>query len=202
VEEGNHIPAHFEDDPEWCPVQHFKVFGIAELECLLRETSNKSAPGTLGIGWILLKKGWDTVKNHLILIYNACFVLGHHPVHWKEAKVVAIPKPDKPDYSLPKVHWPILLLETMSKLLKKAVAKHMQHDIVKFELTLANQFRGQAHSSCLDVGLALLHNVQLDHKAGLKAGILLFDVRGFFNNINHGHMMAVLENLGYPPELV
>jgi hypothetical protein len=40
------------------------------------------------------------------------------------------------------------------------------------------------------------------HKAGLKAGILLFDVRGFFNNINHGHMMAVLENLGYPPELV
>jgi hypothetical protein len=33
-------------------------------------------------------------------------------------------------------------------------------------------------------------------------GILLFDVRGFFDNINHGHMTAILENLGYPPELV
>jgi hypothetical protein len=33
-------------------------------------------------------------------------------------------------------------------------------------------------------------------------GILLFDVRGFFNNVNHGRMSAVLENLGYPPELV
>jgi hypothetical protein len=36
----------------------------------------------------------------------------------------------------------------------------------------------------------------------LKAGILLFDVRGFFDNVNHGHMSAILENSGYPPELV
>jgi hypothetical protein len=32
-------------------------------------------------------------------------------------------------------------------------------------------------------------------KRGLKVGILLFDVRGFFNNVNHGRMMAILENL-------
>jgi hypothetical protein len=40
------------------------------------------------------------------------------------------------------------------------------------------------------------------HKVGLKAGILLFDMRGFFNNVNHSRMMAILENLGYLPELV
>jgi hypothetical protein len=68
-----------------------------------------------------------TVQDHLIEVFNACLSLGHHPARWKEAKVVAIPKPDKLDYSLPKAHRPISLLETMSKLLEKVVAKHMCH---------------------------------------------------------------------------
>jgi hypothetical protein len=202
AEEGEPIPTHFADDPEPRPVRPFTPFSESELDKLLRQTANKSAPGSSGIGWSMLKRGWEAVKDHLILIYNACFILGHHLAWWKEAKVVAIPKPDKPDYSLPKVHKPILLLETMSKLLEKAVAKRMQYDIVKYELIQANQFGGRAHSSCLDAGLALLHDVQEAHRQGLKCGILLFDVRGFFDNVNHGWMAAILENLGYPPELV
>jgi hypothetical protein len=90
----------------------------------------------------------------------------------------------------------------MSKLLEKAVAKRMQHDIVKYELIHTSQFGGHTYSSCLDAGLALIHDVQDAHQRGLKVGILLFDVRGFFDNVNHGHMTAILENLGYPPELV
>jgi hypothetical protein len=78
----------------------------------------------------------------------------------------------------------------------------MQYDIVKYELIHANQFGGRAHLSCLDAGLALLHDVQEAHRRGLKCGILLFDVCGFFDNVNHGRMTAILENLGYPPELV
>jgi hypothetical protein len=202
TEEAEPIPPHFPDDPEPHPARPFELFTEAELDVLLRQMANKSAPGTSGIGWYLLKKGWGAVKDHLISIYNACFILGHHPAQWREAKVVVIPKPDKPDYSLPKAHCPISLLETMSKLLEKAVVKRMQHDIVKHELIQANQFGGRAHSSCLDAGLALLHNVQEAHRQGLKCGILLFDVRGFFDNVNHGRMTAILENLGYAPELV
>jgi hypothetical protein len=104
-------------------------------------------------------------------------------------------------YSLPKTHHPISLLETMSKLIEKAVTKCMQHDIVKFELIHMNQFGGWVHSLCLDASLAFLHDVQ-EAQLGLKAGILLFDVRGFFDNINHRCMTAILENLGYPPEIV
>jgi hypothetical protein len=202
AEEGDPIPTTFPDDPAPRVTREFTPFGESELFDLLRTTANKSAPGTSGISWSLLKKGWGAVKDHLILTYNACLLLGHHPARWKEAKVVAIPKPDKPDYSLPKAHRPISLLETMSKLLEKAVAKRMQHDIVRHELIHANQFGGRAHSSCLDAGLALIHDVQDAQRRGLKVGILLFDVRGFFDNVNHGRMMAVLENLGYPPELV
>jgi hypothetical protein len=202
AEEGDPIPTTFPDDPAPRITREFVPFRESEIFDLLRVTANKSAPGTSGIGWSLLKKGWGAVKDHLVLTYNACLILGHHPARWKEAKVVAIPKPDKPDYSLPKAHRPISLLETMSKLLEKAVAKRMQYDIVKHELIHANQFGGRAHSSCLDAGLALIHDVQDAQRRGLKVGILLFDVRGFFDNVNHRRMTAVLENLGYPPELV
>jgi hypothetical protein len=202
AEEAEPIPTRFHDDPEPRQARPYEAFTESELDLLLRQTANKSAPGTSGIGWFLLKRGWEAVKDHLIAIYNACFALGHHPARWREAKVVVIPKPDKPDYSLPKAHRPISLLETMSKLLEKAVAKRMQHDIVKYELIQANQFGGRAHSSCLDAGLALLHDVQEAHHRGLKCGILLFDVCGFFDNVNHGRMTAILENLGYSPELV
>jgi hypothetical protein len=189
AEEGTPIPVSFEDDPPPREPREFLPFGESELFSLLRVTANKSAPSSSGIGWSLLKKGWGAVKDHLIITYNACLTLGHHPARWKEAKVVAIPKPDKPDYSLPKAHRPISLLETMSKLLEKAVAKRMQHDIVKHELIHANQFGGRAHSSCLDAGLTLIHDIQDAHRRGLKVGILLFDMRGFFDNVNHGRMM-------------
>jgi hypothetical protein len=202
AEEGDPIPLQFHDDPDPRPARAFTPFDEEELGALLKQTANKSAPGTLGIGWFLLKKGWEAVKDHILAIYNACFHLGHHPARWREAKVVVIPKPDKPDYSLPKAHRPISLLETMSKLLEKAVAKRMQYDIVKYKLIHANQFGGRAHSSCLDAGLALLHDVQEAHRRGLKCSILLFDVRGFFDIVNHRRMTAILENLGYPPELV
>jgi hypothetical protein len=130
AEEGTPIPTSFPDDPPPLPPRPFEPFSEEELTPLIKVTSNKSAPGSSGIDWSLLKKGWDAVKDHLIDVYNVCLSLGHHPPTWKEAKVVAIPKPDKPDYSLPKAHRPISLLETMSKLLEKAIAKRMQHDIV------------------------------------------------------------------------
>jgi hypothetical protein len=202
AEEGDHIPTSFHNDPPPLPLRPFHAFSEDELTLLLKATANKSAPGTSGIGWSLLKKGWEATKDHLVEVFNTCLRLGHHPARWKEAKVVAIPKPDKLDYSPPKAHWPILLLETMSKLLEKAIAKRMQHDIVVHELIHTNQFSGHAHSLCLDAGLTLLHDVQSAHRAGLKARILLFDVRGFFDNVNHGRMLAILENSGYPPELV
>jgi hypothetical protein len=40
--------------------------------------ANKSAPGSSGIGWSMLKKGWEAVKDHLILAYNSCLFLGCH----------------------------------------------------------------------------------------------------------------------------
>jgi hypothetical protein len=78
AEEADPIPLQFHDDPAPRPARAFAPFDEEEVGVLLRLTANKSVPGTSGIGWSLLKKGWDAVKDHLLTIYNACFYLGHH----------------------------------------------------------------------------------------------------------------------------
>ena len=85
----------------------------------------------------------------------------------------------------------------MSKLMEKAIAKCIQHDLVAHELVTSTQFGGRMHSSCLDAVLTLIHDIQAAHAVGLKAGMVLFNIKGFFNNINHDWMIAVLVHMGF-----
>jgi hypothetical protein len=64
-----------------------------------------------------------------------------------------------------------------------------------------NQFGGRTHSSCLDAGLTLIHDVQTAHANSLKVSILLFDIRGFFDNVNHARLTAIIHNMGFAPSL-
>ena len=197
AEEGRPIPTHFTDDPPPRAKHAFIPLVEEEIERQLKLMANNSAPGSSGIGWLILKKVWPSIGKNLTDIYNACLRLGYNPARWKEATVVVIPKPGKDDYSVAKAPRPISLLETMSKLMEKAIAKRFQHDLVAHKLVASTQFRGRMHSSCLDAALTLVHDVQAAHAAGLKAGMVLFDVKGFFNNINHDRMIAMLDNMGF-----
>ena len=200
--EPNVIPMSFHDDPAPRPTREFVDFSEDEIYLQLKATKNSSAPGESGIGYLLLKRAWPHISHILTPLYSACVRQGYHPVRWKSATVVVIPKPNKTNYSSAKAHQPISLLETMSKLLEKAIAKRMQHEIVKHDLVPTIQFGGRSHSSCLDAGLTLLHDIQSAHAAGLKAGMVLFDVKGFFDSVNHNRMIGILSSLGFCSKVV
>ncbi len=72
----------------------------------------------------------------------------------------------------------------------------------KYLLVPTTQFGRHNASSTLDAGLTLLHDIQSAHQAGLHASLLLFDIQGFFDNVNHGRLIQILSNLGFAPELV
>jgi hypothetical protein len=186
------IPLSFPDNPPSQPARPFAPITSDKAFALLSRTNNMSSPGDSGIGWALLKKGWGPAAESLTTVFNACINLGHHPAVWKNAVVMVIPKPDQPDYTQAKVHRPISLLETMSKLSEKVVVQRMQHDIVAEELIPTTQFGGRRHSLCLDTGLTLLHDVQAAHSAGLKCRIVLFNVKGFFDHVNHARLVQVV----------
>lgn len=94
------------------------------------------------------------------------------------------------------------MLECLGKLLEKLVACLIYRDMAKHSLIPTTQFGGCNTSLTLDAGLMLLHNIQLAHQAGLYTGLLLFDIQGFFDNINHKRLMQILTDLGFTPELV
>jgi hypothetical protein len=127
---------------------------------------------------------------------------GHHPKHWKEAIVCVIPKPNRADYTLAKNFRPISLLECLGKLLEKVVARLIYRDMDKYPIVPTTQFGGRNASSMLDAGLVLLHDIQSAQQAGLHCGLLLFDIQGFFDNINHERMIQILADLGFAPEIV
>jgi hypothetical protein len=163
--------------------------------------ANRSAPGHSGHTWILLKWAWNVYPKWLLNLLSACLKLGHHPRPWKEAIVCVIPKPNCADYTLAKNFRPISLLECLGKLLKKLVAKIIYRDMAKYGLVPTTPFGVVDTSSTLDAGLTLLHNIKVTHRSKIRAGLLLFDIQGYFNNINHDRLIQIFTDLGFAPEL-
>ena len=63
-------------------------------------------------------------KNHLHA--DACINLGHWPEYFKISTTIVIPKPNKQSYDNPKSFRPIVLLNTLGKLIEKVIAERIQ----------------------------------------------------------------------------
>ena len=59
----------------------------------------------------------------ILSLANSCITLRHWPRHFKESVSVIIPKPGKPAYDTPKAFRPIVLLNTLGKLIEKIIAR-------------------------------------------------------------------------------
>lgn len=196
------VEPSFRDDPLPRPTRTLPSFNEELVGDLLKKATNKSAPGRSGHTWTVLKWAWAADPNRLMDLFAACLRAGHHPRSWKEAIVCVIPKPNRADYTLAKNFRPISLLECLGKLLEKVVAKLIYREMNKHALVPTTQFGGRDASSALDAGLTLLHDIQAAQKAGLRTGILLFDIQGYLDHINHERLIQVFTNLGFAPELV
>ena len=76
-----------------------------------------------------------------------------------ESVSVIIPKPGKPAYNIPKAFRPIVLLNTLGKLIEKMVARRLQFDAIKYGILHPNQLGGVAQRSTEDTGVFLTHLV-------------------------------------------
>jgi len=187
------------DDPTPLPTHDLPPITYSEVSDALNVTSNKSAPGSSRINYKLLKWAFKSSPDQFLEIFNATILLGHHL--WKEAVVIVIPKPNKPDYSLPKAYRPISLLECCSKLLEKVIAKCILSDSHNFDILPPTQFGSCDYHSAVDAALCLTHQAQAAVKCGLVASVVLFDIQGFFDNINIGCIVHIFQNLGFPLSL-
>jgi hypothetical protein len=178
----------------------YAAITVSEISDALHPTSNKSAPGPLGHNYKLVKWAFNAIPTHFQTLFEACLHLGHHPTEWKTTNIAVVPKPGKEDYSLPKSYCPVALLKCIGKLLEKVIARHLTHNIAALKLIPTTQF-GACPFSTIDTGLCLTHDIEMAHALGGVCSSLLFDLQGFFNNVNHSRLAALIESLGFTPEI-
>ena len=202
VETPPEVPVRLEDDPPPRATRELPTFSKDMIADLLTDTSNLSSPGASGQTWRLIKWAWASTPEILTDLITGCIRAGHHPLIWRQAIVCAVPKPHRADYSLVKNFRPVSFLECMGKLVEKLMARLLYSEIIRHDLLPTNQYGGRMASSTLDAGLTLTHDIQVAHMAGLRTGLLLFDIQGYFDNINRERLVQVVADLGFAPEIV
>jgi Reverse transcriptase (RNA-dependent DNA polymerase) len=174
---------------------------VAEISNALGPMSNKSAPGPSGHNYKLVKWAFSANPDYFQSLFKVCLYLGYHPKAWRTATIMVVPKPGKEDYSLPKCYHPVALLECLRKLLEKVIAKQIVYNITSLDLIPFTQFGVHLFSSTIDAGLCLTHNVETAHTLGSICRTLLFDIQGFFDNVNHIRLITLVRALGFSPEI-
>jgi len=73
---------------------------------------------------------------------------------------IIISKPHKGLYKSPKMFQPIVLLNTLSKLIEKAISKRLQFQLISKNFIHSCQLGGLKQCSTTDAGVVLTHSIQ------------------------------------------
>jgi len=165
----------------WAP------FSKEEFKIALESCNNLSTPELNKLSWnhfkIILTN--NVCITNIIKIANACIDLGYWPNHFKISSTVIIPKPNKSSYDSPKSFRPIVLLNTLGKLIKKVIGERIQFHVIANNFIYPSQLGGLKFKSTINVGVALMHIIWLGWTKNFSTSTLAFDILQFFLFLNH-----------------
>ena len=182
----------------------FPPISQKEIWDALRPMANSSAPGPDHVTWRHVKLALTIPETDVALmtLYNKVCFTGTWPTHFKESTSVIIPKPNKPDYTIPKAYLPIALLNTLGKLLTKILANRLQHDVAEHGILHRDQFGGIQGHSTIDAGLVLTDFISEHREHGWHTSVCAVDVAQFFPSLSHKVMGQILKCLGFSQVIV
>ena len=143
-----HKPRH-----SWNPFSEYKF------KSAIDKYTDTSAPGPDKLTWqhwkLIIKD--DMCLSKVINIANACISLSYWPNYFKVSTTVVIPKLNKLLYDNPKVFCPIVLLNTLGKLVEKVIAERLQFIVVFNNFVHPSQLGGLKSKFTADAGVVLTH---------------------------------------------
>jgi len=101
--------------------------------------------------------------------------------------MVVIPKPNKQSYNSLKSFRPIILLNTVGKLIKKVIGKKLRFLTASNNFIHPSQLGDLKFKSTTDVGVALTHIIQSGWVKNFLTSTLAFDIVQFFSFVRHIH---------------
>ncbi len=166
------------------------------------------APGITGIPNRFLRTVTETkLIDSISHLFQACFDVGYHPKHFKEANTIILKKPGKKDYSEPKSYRPIALLDTLGKALETVISKRLNNIAEEHKMLPAQQMgarRKRSVETALETLTEAVHTVWNHGKCGKRkvASLLSLDVAGAFDNVSHERLIHNLRSKRVPSFIV
>ena len=175
-----------------------------EVREALFATPGKTAPGPSQINYQVIRWAWqiDDARKYIILLMRRCLQVGYHPKSWRRATAVALRKPRKPDYSNPRAYRLITLLECLGKVLERIVARRLTYLAGKHNLIPSKQFGGRTATNTTDAVLAFTNDIQAAWNHGMVTTSLTFDIKGYFDFVNHNRLLCELRRKKIPLPMV
>jgi len=178
------------------PILSWPTFSKEEFILALANCNNSSASGPDKLSWSHLKTIFkdDNYLNVIIRIANACIEVGYWPLHFKRSTTVIIPKPNKKSYDSPKAFRPIVLLNTVGKLIEKVIRECLQFNTASNDFIHPSQLGGLKFKSTIDAGVTLTHIIRSGWVKNLSTSTLVFNIVQFFPSLNH-QLLSLIMNL-------
>lgn len=110
-----------------------------EIKNTIKNTNSAKAPGEDGILYKILKNLPTKAIAQLIYIFNSVIRRGYFPTKWKNAEIIFLLKPGKPNEK-PESYRPISLLNTLSRIMEKLISKRLDHYVTEYNILPNTQF--------------------------------------------------------------
>lgn len=147
---------------------------ISELEKAINGTKN-TAPGPDQIFYQMLRHLPDHAKTYLLAIFNRIFTESIYPEKWRQANVIAFPKPGK-DHSNPTNYRPIALTSCISKTIERILNNRL------YDFLIMHKKIAQIQCGCRKCRSTIDHLVRLESM--IRSGFA-----------NHEHVVSIFFDL-------
>ena len=179
-------------------------FSKEEFKQVIIKCNNSSSPRPNKLTWRHLKailKQDDCLVN-IINIADTCINLGYWLNYFKCSLTVIIPKPNKMVYDQPKSFRPIVLLNTLGKLIEKVVVERLQFIVANNNFIHLSQLGGLKFKFTTDAGVALTHIVRLGWIKNKTTSTLAFNISQFFPFLNYRLITLILDKAGLDSKVI
>ncbi len=138
----------------------------------------------------------------LTLLYKACIEVGYTPLHWRESKVIFIPKPGKKDYAQVRSFRPISLTSILFKTLERITLWHLEETTLK-EKPLGDNQHAFRKGYSTSTGLSDLVDVIESSILRQEYALAVFcDIEGAFDNVLTSSALEAMENFNVPSKII
>jgi hypothetical protein len=166
----------------------------------LSNSSNKSAAGNSGIGYLMIKKASSSTQDLIRNFIGLCYKKQMSPLQWKLTSLFPIPKPKDWDYCIANTR-PIVLIECVRKLATKIINTRLSTTFTTHNVLRGPNYAGLKGDST-DIPIHTINNIIEDAREKKQELWIAFqDMAKAFDSVGLVSLEKALTRIKVPTEM-